>query len=271
MYRLFSTCAGAAASLLLATSPAFAEDASPQRGFTVFGWYLSNAHVGVGVEPDYLGSNDYRFAPSGSVSFARRGDKPGPWSAPDDGLSVGLVGDTTLSSGLVGRWRYGRNNDHDLRGLDKIDGTVEGGGFVNWWPASWLRVRGEVRHGIGGHDKWSADLGGDAVGRTGSWVLSVGPRLTWADDGFTSLFFGVTPPEAARSALGIRPFAARGSFWSPGVLASAEYRVNRSWSVMAVGGYRRLTGDAARSPLVADLGSRDQFRASLSVTYAFAP
>src|SRR5205085_12179368 len=105
----------------------------------------------------------------------------------------------------------------------------------------------------------------------GPWVLSAGPRLTWADDEFTRTYFDISPVEAARSPFGIHPFAAGGSFWYPGVLASAEYHVSRYWSVTAVGQYRRLTGDAADSPVVADLGSRDQYGVSLSVTYAFAP
>lgn len=261
----------ATASVLLTAPAASAEDFSPPGGVTVFGWYLSHARIGLGVEPDYLGSNDYRIAPTGSISFARHGAGQSGFAAPDDGFSVGLLGDQTLSAGLVGRWRSGRGNDHDLRGFDKIDGTVEAGGFVNWWAADWLRVRGEVRHGIGGHDNWSADLGADAVGRTGSWVLSVGPRLAWADDDFTRTYFAVTPIEAARSPFGIQPFAPGGAYWAPGVLASADYHLSRSWRVTAVGEYRRLTGDAADSPLVAVLGSKDQFHASLSVTYAFAP
>ena len=221
------------------------------------------------MEPDHLGSDDYRLAPSGSVSFSRKDAAAGRWGAPDDGLSVGLVGDETLSAGVVGRWRSGRGNDHDLRGFEKIDGTVEAGAFANWWAADWLRVRGEVRHGIGGHDSWSADLGADAVERTGAWVLSAGPRLAWADSDFTRTYFEVTPTDAARSPLGLAPFAAGGGYWAPGVVASAEYRVGRSWTLSAVGQYRRLTGDAASSPLVAGLGSRDQFQASLSVGYAF--
>ena len=272
MIRLTSAGALAAtAFVLLTATAALADEFSPPGGISVFGWYLSNARVGAGAEPDYMGSNDYRFAPSGSVSFARKGEGPGAWGAPDDGFSVGLVGGKALSAGLVGRWRSGRGDDDDLQGFNKIDGAVEAGGFVNWWLADWLRVRGEVRHAIGGYDGWTVDLGADAVIRTGPWVLSAGPRLSWADDAFTRTYFGVTPTEAARSPFDIQPFAAEGSFWSPGVVTSAEYRISRFWSVTAVGQYRRLTGDAADSPLVADLGSKDQFSASLSVTYRFAP
>lgn len=271
MIRLISTAVFAVGAVLVGAAPAGAEEASPPGGLTIFGWYLSNGRVGLGFEPDYIGSNDYRFAPSGSISFARKGDATGGWGAPDDGFSVGLVGDRTLSAGLVGRWRSGRDDKGDLRGIDKIDGTIEAGGFLNSWPADWLRLRGEVRHGLGGHDSWTADVGADAVARTGAWTISIGPRLAWADEDFTRTYFDVTVADAARSPFAIPAFATKGDFWSPGLLASAEYRVNRSWSVTATGGYHRLTGDAADSPLVADLGSRDQFNAGLSLTYTFAP
>jgi outer membrane protein len=267
-----SVAAGAfAASVLLAASPALAQEAAPPGAFTIFGWYLSNASIGLGAEPDYLGSNDYRLAPSGSIAFARKGHAPGRWGAPDDGLSVGLFGEDAFSAGVVARWRSGRDDKNDLQGLDKIDGTVEAGVYSDLWLAEWLRVRGELRHGVSGHDKWTADLGADAVGRTGKWTLSIGPRLAWADSDFTALYFGVSPAEAARSPFGIKPFAASGSFWEPGVLASAEYRLNGAWSFTGVAGYRRLTGDAAKSPLVAGLGSQDQFSASLHVRYTLAP
>jgi outer membrane protein len=265
------TWAGAlAATALLADGAASAEEVSPPGGITVFGWYLSSARVGAGVEPDYLGSKDYRFAPSGAISFARKGSVS-TWGAPDDGYSIGLVGNGVLSAGVVTRWVSGRGDDHELRGLDKIDGTVEAGGFVDLWPTEWLRVRGEVRHGIGGHDSWTGDLGADAVARMGSWVLSAGPRLSWADDRFTRTYFEVTPLEASRSPFGIQPFAAGGTFWSPGVLASAEYRLNRVWKVGVFGEYHRLTGDAADSPLVSNLGSKDQFGATISLRYSFIP
>jgi len=254
---------------LLAASPAAAQDRDAQGRLTVFGWSLTGARIGMSFEPDYLGSNDYRLAPTGSLSLSRHEVGEPRFGAPDDGLSVSLVGDDALSAGLVGRWRSGRDNKNDLRGFERVGGTVEGGGFVNWWPADWLRVRGEVRHGVGGHVNWAADLGADAVERSGAWVLSAGPRLAWADDRFTRSYFQVTPLDAARSPLGVQAFAPSGSFWSPGALASAEYRVSKHWSLTAVGEYHRLTGDAADSPIVARLGSKDQYGASLSVRYAF--
>lgn len=236
---------------------------------TVFGWSLDSARVGVRYAPDYIGSDDYRSWLSGAVVLSRRDAAPTPSGAPDDGVSIGLIGKGPLTAGLAGRWRSSRDNDNDLRGFDKIDGTVEAGVFVNWWAADWMRLRAEARHGFGGHDSWVGDFGADAIVRTDRWVFTAGPRLGWGDASFTRKYFEVTPLEASRSPLGLQPFSPSGASWSPGALVSAEYRVNPRWSLETVGGYRRVTGDAADSPIVAGLGSRDQFSGSVSVRYTF--
>ena len=234
------------------------------------GWSLNNIRVGLRVAPDYIGSDDYRLQPSGSLTLYRRGTEPA-YGAPDDGLSLGLAGGRRVSFGVSSRWRPGRDNDHDLRGFDKVDWAVEAGGFVNLWPTDWIRIRGEVRRGFNGHNGWVADLGADVIGRKGSWVFSAGPRLTWVDDKFTRTYFSVSPDEAARSPFGITPYAPRNGSTAAGVVASAEYRVNRRWSVTGFANYRRLMGDGADSPIVVDLGSRDQFSATLGVRYWFGP
>ena len=56
---------------------------------------------------------------------------------------------------------------------------------------------------------------------------------------------------------------------SVGALASAEYRWSKRWSVVADARYDRLLGEAADSPIVRDLGSRNQFSAALGLKYSF--
>lgn len=234
---------------------------------TLFGWTLDSVRAGARYAPDYLGSDDYRAWFSGAVVVSRRDAEPAPFGAPDDGISLGLVGKGPLTAGLAGRWRSSRGDDDDLRGFEKIDGAVEAGVFVNWWPADWLRLRAEARHGFGGHDSWVGDFGADAIVHTDRWALTAGPRLGWGDESFTRKYFAVTPLEASRSPLGIQPFSPSGASWSPGVILSAEYRLNPRWSLEAVGSYRRVTGEAADSPIVAGLGSPDYFSTSLSARY----
>lgn len=266
MSRLPWIRALAAVGALLNGLPASAQEEAGQ-GKTYFGRTLST-HILLGVAPDYMGSNDYHLVPAGSLSLSTPGTEL-IFTAPDDGVSVALVGGNTLSAGLVGRWLPRRGNDGDLRGFEKIDWAVEAGGFVIWWPADWLRLRGEVRRGFGGHTSWAANLGADAVYRQGPWVVSIGPRVLWADDDFTSTYFRVTPTEAARSPFGINAYAPKGDFRSPGGIGSVEYRWNRRWSFTADVEYQRLIGDAADSPIVTRLGSQDQFSANIGVRYTF--
>ncbi len=267
MFRLALVGAAVAGgAFLMQVTPAGAQPADPPAG-GLFGWSVATT-LQLRVAPDYMGSKTYRVGPGGSLRLFRPGVEPA-FAPPDDSPSLQLVGDQGLNAGLVARWRSSRDDHGDLRGFDKIDWSVEPGGFVNWWPVEGLRVRGEVRHGFGGNRAWMADLSADAVYQNPSWILSIGPRAHWAESKFTRTYFGVTPLEAARSPFGIGAFAGDGTFSSAGLLASAEYRVTPRWSVVADSEYHRLMGTAADSPIVAALGSRDQFSAALGVKYAF--
>lgn len=262
--RAWAAAAWAAAAM--STLPGEVQARADLTDITIFGWSLHNVRFGARLAPDYMGSNDYRLFPSGSINFARRGTPPG-FGAPDDGASLGLIGGPQWSAGLVGRLRGPRENDNDLRGFDKVDWAAEGGVFATYWPRDWLRVRGELRRGVGGHTSWIADAGADLVWRKGGLVASLGPRLTWADDDFARTYFAVDPAEAARSPFDIAPYAPDGPALAAGVTASAEFPLNRRWNLVAAARYRRGLGDIADSPIVADLGSPDQFSASLSVRY----
>ena len=210
-----------------------------------------------------MGSKTYKVGPGGSLQFSRSGDLP-TFGAPDDSPGLQVIGDRSLSAGVVLGWRSGRGDDGALRGFDKIDWSVEPGLYATWWPVEGLRLRGEVRRGVNGDDGWMADLGADAVHDDPRWLLSLGPRVHLGDSRFTETYFGVTAAEAARSPFGIDPFAADGTFTAVGGLASVEYRWTKRWSVLADADYRRLLGTAADSPIVARLGSRDQISAPRS-------
>lgn len=256
--------AAAFAAVSLSALPA--EARTDLADITIFGWSLNNVRFGARVAPDYMGSDDYHLVPSGSINFARRGTQPG-FGAPDDGAPLGLFGGSDWSVGVTGRLRSPRESDGDLKGFDKVDWAAEGGVFAAYWPKEWLRLRGELRRGVGGHQSWIADAGADVVWREGPLLASLGPRLSWADDDFTRTYFAVDPVEAARSPFGIAPYAPDGPTLAAGVTASAEFELNRRWNLVAAARYRRALGDAADSPIVSDLGSPDQFSASLSLRY----
>jgi MipA family protein len=241
--------------------------AAGDGGGTLFGWSVSG-NLRAQVAPDYMGAKTYSVGPAGSLRFSRAGDQP-TFAAPDDSPGLQVLGDKTLSAGVVARFRFGRGDDDNLRGFDKIDWAIEPGLYAEWWPTDGLRLHGEVRRGVRGNEGWSGDLAADAVHDDARWLLSVGPRLHLGDSKFTQTYFGVSAAEAARSPFGIAPYSADGAFTSAGVLASAEYRWTRRWSLLGHVDYSRIFGKAGDSPIVAQLGSKDQITASFGLRYAF--
>jgi outer membrane protein len=263
--KITALCLTAAAAALVGSTPALAQDSG--GGVTIFGRTVS-ASLKARVSPDYMGSDDYRVVPAGSISLSKPGEDS-RFSAPDDGASLTLVGGDALAAGLTGRVRGPRDGKDDLQGFDDVDWTVEAGGFVNWWVTDSLRTRLEVRRGFGGHEGVVVDVGADVVSVGDRLTLSIGPRFRWADDEYARAYFGVTPQEAARSPFAIAAYNPDGGASYAGVLASADYRWNDHWSITADADYRKLLGDAADSPIVAQLGSEDQYSASIGVRYSF--
>ena len=262
--HIVRTSHAGAAALALAAAVLVAGPASAQS-MTVFGYDL-NASLRARLGPSYDGSDDYTVGPAGGFSLSKPGSKT--FVAPDDSAALALFGNETVSFGASARLRGGRKAKDDLIGMRKIDWAVEAGLFGDLWPTDWLRLRAEARRGFNGHKGVLGDLSADVVSQQGKWTLSAGPRYSYADAKFTRTYFGVTPAEALAS-----PYiaAAYGPGAGPryiGAVAAADYAWRPRWRLTADAGYRKLLGDAADSPLVAGLGSDDQFNLSLGFRYA---
>ena len=86
----------AATGLVLAS----AAPAAAQEVPTLFGWTLDSVRGGVRYAPVYLGSDDYRAWFTGAVVLVRRDAAPTPKGAPDDGVSLGLIGTGPVTAGV---------------------------------------------------------------------------------------------------------------------------------------------------------------------------
>jgi len=221
------------------------------------------------VSPDFLGASSYTAIGYPLFSF-RKADTPEGFSAADDGIDWSLIGNEHFNLGPVARYRAGRYNSSDrkLRGLRSIPWTVEVGGYVEVWPTSWLRGRVEVRHGLNGASGLVSDVGADAVLRVDQWTFAAGPRLTLATEEFMKTYFGVTSSEAARNAR-VSRYKASGGLVSAGALAGAAYQWDDAWTVSLYGQYDRLVDQAAKSPIVKNIGSADQFGIGATIGYSF--
>ncbi len=224
--------------------------------------------VGAGgaYAPDYEGSDDYEF-------------QPFPFAAVvyDDlvfieGTSVGvnLLKVDGLKAGPIARYGVGRDEDDNdaLDGLGDVDESVELGGFLKYEIGIWSAGLTVAQDVAGGHDGLVAEAStGIAVSLGDRMRSSLEASASWADSTYMEAYFGISPSQSARS--GLDRFEAEGGFKDVGVTLGLDYMFTERIGLGGRAQYKRLLGDAADSPIVADEGSADQFLGGMFLTYRF--
>ena len=218
--------------------------------------------------PPYEGAGHDVLAPAPTFSL-RRADSPDRFTPPDGGTTLALLSSRYVSFGPMARFRYARGDQGKLTGMNKIDFAAEPGAFIDLWPANWLRLRAEARHGVFGHHGWVGDAGMDLVHTGSRWSASIGPRYGYGDKHYMDTYFGVTPTEAARSPLITTAYEpGQGPrYW--GGEAAISYRLAGGLKTSFDVGYHRLATKVADSPIVQVAGSRNQISAGVGISYSF--
>ena len=250
------------ALLAFGAAPAFAQDGEGDSE-----WILSIG-AGARVSPKYPGADNYGVSPMPIFGLRREG-APLPVEAPDEGSGFGFLGDDgAFDFGPTVQFQSKRQEEDVGAPVGDVGFTVEAGAFAQAFLGDNFRLRVEGRRGIGGHDGWVGDVFADLVLRDDdSYVFTIGPRARWGDDNYHDAYFSVTPAVAA--AAGLPAFDADSGIHSVGVAAGLTYMLSDRWGLYGYGGYDRLVGDAADSPIVRSFGSRDQFSAGLGLFYSF--
>ena len=250
-----------AALLTFSAVPASAQD-DDDRGHTI------TLGGGAQTYPKYPGADSYglNFLP---IFGWRREGAPMPFEAPDDGAGFGILpNESAFNFGPSLEFQNKRQEEDVGAAVGDVGFTVEAGGFVEIFPSDNIRLRAELRQGIGGHKGMVGDLGIDIVARDDDrYIFSIGPRARWADNDYHDAYFGVTP--AVTTATGLATYDPDGGFYALGAMAGLTYRLGRNWGLQGYVGYDRLIGDAADSPIVRAFGSRSQFSGGLGLFFEF--
>lgn len=235
---------------------------------TSSGWTITLKANG-GVSPAWEGSKDLSpyLLPGLSI---RRAGTPLSFSAPDDSPGFAIFDENWLKAGVVGKLKGPRSSvEHsELTGVHDIDWTIEAGLFAEFWPTEKLRARIEARRGLIGHHGDIVDLSADWVERHGPWTVSFGPRLSLADTRYMDKLFGANAYEAFKNGH-IGAYRAEGGAKSFGLAGAVSYEWSKSWTTTIYAKYNRLVGSAGASPLVSQIGARDQFTLGATVAYSF--
>jgi MipA family protein len=262
----------ALAADLPAAAPAAASAAYPSA---VPDWIVTiGGELRIG--PKWAGAPDDKFRLTGGPVFSiRKVGTPPEYFGPRDsfGFSILDLGPVKIGPAVQIIWQRKASSDTALNGLGNVDYALQAGAFAEYWPAQWLRLRGEVRQGFGGEKGVTGDLFMDAVVPAGQFRFSGGPRLTVQSTAAVSPYFSITPVQSANSTVAGLPalpvYHASGGFYSYGAGGQVEYFFNPQWATYGYVEYERLTGSAADSPLVIQRGSPNQFTFALGARYSF--
>ncbi len=225
--------------------------------------------VGAGAQlvPEFPGADSHGVLPLFDLSFAR-GSKPFRFKAADDSPGIRLVSTDKFGFGPVVNLQPKRKESDVGAPVGSVPMTVEAGAFADYFPVPSLRLRAEVRKGIGGHDGVVGSIGADQIWRDGDrYVFSIGPRLFFSDSRYQREYFGVTP--AASLATGLPEYRPSGGIHGVGLNSGVYYQFTPKWGLFGFARYTRLVGDAADSPLIRAFGSRNQLSGGVGLTYTF--
>ncbi|WRH77176.1 MAG: MipA/OmpV family protein [Sphingobium sp.] len=242
--------------------------------------------LGGGIAPEYEGADDYGFQPGGVIQGKVDGFD---FQVRGPNIYVDLLRDApesrwNLIAGPVAQVRFERNSRNDIddprvAALGTRDTAVELGGYVGIGrkgflipPASLTFDLAFVRDVAGAHDSFiltpgvalSSPLSQRSFARLGVTADYVGK-------GYGRTYFDVAAlpnPDA------LPAYATRGSgLKSIGTTFLLTHDLGgdnrKGWALFGLAGYKRLLGQYARSPIVRDAGSADQFLGIAGIAYAF--
>jgi len=231
------------------------------------GTYRVRAGLGAQAIPKWIGAKSDEVTPYWTFSVAK-GDKPFNFGAPGDSAGIGLIDSHGFSAGPVVRLSQGRKDKDVGEPLGKVSRGVEVGGFAQFYPIESIRIRGELRKAFGGHKGLAGFVGADQIWRDGDkYTVSIGPRVYYGDARYDRAYFGVTPEAAL--ATGLPQYRPGGGFNAVGATAGVQYAIGHNWGLFGYARYKRFIGDAKRSPIIEELGSRDQFSVGLGISRTF--
>ncbi|MCM0018559.1 MAG: MipA/OmpV family protein [Tagaea sp.] len=245
---------------------------------------------------DGQSNGTWRFALGGAAQYAPKfegsksyGVKPVPvvevgysnWfsasfsgGARIDAVALSGMGSTSFGRFVAGplvRYRHGRDSGDDsaLRGFRSYDGAIEAGGFVGFIRGAWSIDLGVAQALNDGSDRGLlADLsGGYRFRATEAMTGRLGAKIGWASTRYMSANFGVDGPTSV--ATGLPVHSASSGIKDAGVSLSFRHELRGGVGLDMLGGYTRLVGAAAESPLVARRGSKNQFVTGAGLSWRF--
>jgi MipA family protein len=234
--------------------------------------------IGIGMLPDYQGSNDYMV---GGAPFAKltlpKTDYYARLLVAD--LQVNVINHPVFRFGPAINYRFGRSDveDNVVDKMRDIDGTMEAGAFVGIQlvdkdnPRNRFLSQIEFLGDVGGeYEGWNISFSANYYFQVHKAVdLVIGGGLTYADDNYMKTYFGVDQEDSDRTHNVLPVYEPEAGFLMARVNLAAVMHLSYQWHIAAGVQYRPLLSDAADSPVVDDRGDSNQWVSGIGVAYTW--
>jgi MipA family protein len=274
-------------ALALAAAPAIAQSEPPAYGSGEEDRNRLTLGIGGGIAPEYEGAGDYGFQPGGIIQGKVEGFD---FQVRGPNIYVDLIRDApdskwNIIAGPVAQLRSERTSLGDIKDrrvalLGTRDTAVELGGYIGIGkkgflipPASLTFDLAFVHDVAGAHDSFILTPGVALASPVSQRTFArLGVSADYVGGGYGRTYYDVAAIAAPIPTL--NGYATDGGgFKSIGTTLLLVHDLggdNRSgWALFGLGGYKRLLGQYARSPIVRDAGNADQFLAVAGIAYSF--
>jgi outer membrane scaffolding protein for murein synthesis (MipA/OmpV family) len=170
---------------------------------------------------------------------------------------------------LVG-YRFSRDEDDAARldGLGDVDGGLVAGAFAAYRA-------GPFAASVSYHHQATGDETGGLIRFGLEHVNRVSPRVkvttslgtNYATEDYMAAFFGVTGAQSVSTGGALVPYDASAGFKDVYAGITASIDLTDRWSLMLMGRYARLIGDAADSPVIE---TENQLYGGVGLSYKFS-
>ena len=245
--------------------PAVAQTSSDPFGLFGDQWQAGGL---IYISPKFEGAKSYEVTGFPFVAPAGLGDEGVVQIKGADDIRFRVLKLGNFDFGPVAGYRFGRDQgdaDH-LHGLGDVDGGLIVGAFGTYHMGP-FSVSASYHHQVTGDDTGGlVRLGAEFVTRPYSWLkLTTSVGTNYALDDYMTSFFGVTPGQSLASGLPV--YSPSAGFKDVNVGLTAAMDLDKRWSLMLIGRYARLIGDASDSPVVE---TDNQFYGGAALSYKFS-
>lgn len=186
-----------------------------------------------------------------------------------DDIRFNLLGAGAFELGPVAGYRGGRKQKDGvlLGGLGDVDPGLVLGGYAGYNLGPLLLDTSIANQVTGDKTGYQVKLGAATEFDLSETVkITTGIGSTYASDKYMDNFFGISTAQAGTSTAGLTAYNPGAGFKDINFKVGTEIAINDKWQLNVGGGYSRLIGDAANSPVIE---TKNQFSGSVGLIYRF--